>query len=668
MKHTATACAAMMLLTMGVQTAHAQRATISPSSASGTEAETLEFVIGGNWKHNAEIEYRVVGRTATEDEDFAGISGDLCSIGTEKVEDWCPTGGQRAPYTVPVLHYTEHPNVKEGNETYRVEAWVTRYETGAIDSDGRAVIRECPSGCGRATATGTIIDSYEPELPAIAGTVGFPNDQSTLNEGESTRVTIRFVPDESPHGAGSVQWETAGATARAGDDFTEASGTFRIRACASTTGCGNQETSVTVRTRDDDVREDNEEFAVELSNTDGVEFRVSLSTFHLITIRDDDTANANPTVRASASPTSVDAGGTVELTATASDEDGTVTSYAWTGAGTFADANAASTTWTAPSPAVETQYTLTVTATDNEGGDARATARVTVAAATAQSGTEAGDVGFTSRSSTVDEGDSATIAIRFVPGESPHQAGSVKWRTQPGTAKSDDGDYTHASGSFNIQACTATSCGNQEHEIAIRTRDDSVHETGDEDFRVELHDASEVRIGQGLHSITIEGGCGSSSSTPNRGLWEPLGGFWERHSEEVSDPSTAWWGRVARRGADRQYYPISTSLGVRTRRCSALRGSASTHQDRDWLVAEASEPPRLQPHAGVRWSTPSDHGSRRCRRRRSDTCVACPGVGQLDDDVQYHTVTSTSYTAAVARSSGVSAPPMSVSGAQPGLS
>ena len=147
------------------------------------------------------------------------------------------------------------------------------------------------------------------------------------------------------------------------------------------------------------------------------------------------------------------------------------------------------------------------------------------------------------------------------------------------------------------------------------------------------------------------------------------GGFWKRHSEEVSDPSKAWWGGVARRGADRQYYPISTSLGVRTRRCSALRGSASTHQDRDWLVAEASEPPRLQPHAGVRWSTPSDHGSRRCRRRRrSDTCVACPGVGQLDDDVQYHTVTSTSYTAAVARSSGVSAPPMSVSGAQPGLS
>ena len=170
-------------------------------------------------------------------------------------------------------------------------------------------------------------------------------------------------------------------------------------------------------------------------------------------------------------------------------------------------------------------------------------------------------------------------------------------------------------------------------------------------------------------------GCGSSSSTPNRCLWasgKPLGAAsGERRSEEVSDPSKAWWREVARRGTDRaerQYYPISTSLGVRTRRCSALRGSAPTHQDRDWLVAGASEPPRLQPDASVPWATPSDHGLRRCHRRRSDTCGACPGVGQLDDDVHYHAVTSTSYTAAVARSSGVWAPPMRASGAQAALS
>ena len=156
------------------------------------------------------------------------------------------------------------------------------------------------------------------------------------------------------------------------------------------------------------------------------------------------------------------------------------------------------------------------------------------------------------------------------------------------------------------------------------------------------------------------------------GLWEASGGgFWERRSEEVSDPSKVWWREVARRGTDRaerQYYPISTSLGVRTRRCSALRGSAPTQQDRDWLVAGASEPPRLQPDASVPWATPSDHGLRRCHRRRSDTCGACPGVGQLDDDAHYHAVTSTSYTAAVARSSGVWAPPMRASGAQAALS
>ena len=35
---------------------------------------------------------------------------------------------------------------------------------------------------------------------------------------------------------------------------------------------------------------------------------------------------------------------------------------------------------------------------------------------------------------------------------------------------------------------------------------------------------------------------------PLGSLW---GGFWERRSEEVSDPSKAWWREVARRGADR---------------------------------------------------------------------------------------------------------------------
>ena len=60
-----------------------------------------------------------------------------------------------------------------------------------------------------------------------------------------------------------------------------------------------------------------------------------------------------------------------------------------------------------------------------------------------------------------------------------------------------------------------------------------------------------------------------------------LKGFWERHSEEASEPLEAVVGRGGEADADRQYYPISTSLGVRTCRCSAVRGSASTHRDRD---------------------------------------------------------------------------------------
>ena len=136
----------------------------------------------------------------------------------------------------------------------------------------------------------------------------------------------------------------------------------------------------------------------------------------------------------------------------------------------------------------------------------------------------------------------------------------------------------------------------------------------------------------------VYNGCGSSSSTPNRGFWGLWGLLEAALGRRYLTPSEGVVGGMARRGAVRQYYPIS------------------------------KEPPRLQPDASVRASTPSDHGSRRCHRRRSDTGVACAGVGPLDDDVQYHPVTSTSYTAAVARSSGVSAPPMSASGEQPALS
>ena len=51
------------------------------------------------------------------------------------------------------FHYVD--DLVEPDETYRVVARVTRWETGAVE-DGRPVVRECSSAnCGRATAIGT---------------------------------------------------------------------------------------------------------------------------------------------------------------------------------------------------------------------------------------------------------------------------------------------------------------------------------------------------------------------------------------------------------------------------------------------------------------------------------------------------------------------------------
>ena len=88
MRYLTTALAAMMTVALGAAPAEAQRATISPTSASGTEAENLEFQIDGVWGHNAEIEFRVIGDTATEGPDFEGDSGTICHH-PESAEEYC---------------------------------------------------------------------------------------------------------------------------------------------------------------------------------------------------------------------------------------------------------------------------------------------------------------------------------------------------------------------------------------------------------------------------------------------------------------------------------------------------------------------------------------------------------------------------------------------------
>ena len=336
--------------------AEAQTATIkvSATSAAASEGDRLIFEIGGNWDYNAEIEFRTVDGTATSDADYRGDSGSVChnpedDQGNER--EYCENGGQKAPCEAAAVHYTD--DQVESDETYYMEAWVTRYETGATDANGMPVWRECPSGCGRARVTATIIDNTEEEEPEAEGRVSFTADTASVDEGKSISLTVKFTPKpDTTHGAASVDWTTTDDTATAGRDYNHASDTVRFSACSIS--CSEQTRTIRVSTRQDEVREPDERFTVNLSNPNNAEMLLHDSQWVLVTIRDDE-ENGLPRVELIARKTRVEAGGGVELVAEAVDDEGPVESYEWSGAGDFSKVPGAENAdwkriWTAPRP------------------------------------------------------------------------------------------------------------------------------------------------------------------------------------------------------------------------------------------------------------------------------------------------------------------------------
>ena len=412
MRYLTTALAAMMTIALGAAPAEAQRATISPTSASGTEAERLEFEIGGVWRYNAEIQFRVISGTATEGPDFEGDSGTLCHTG-ESAEETCAGGHQPTPNAALVNHWPD--DEIEGDETYTVEAWVARYETGETDGNGMPVIRECPTGCGRARATGTIVDLNEPE-PVTPGTVSLTTETATVTEGGAVSLTVKFTPPDGngAHEAASVDWTTEDESAIAGRDYNRASGTVRFPACSGS--CSEHTRTIRVSTIQDEAQEEDEVFLVELSNPANAELANRYNEWTLITIEDDD-ENRPPRVTltrtcSELSPCGdrnrIESGGRLVLFADAVDQDGTVESYKWSGLGRFSGSGSAGKRWTAPRPHVETTYTLTVTVTDDEGATASDSLNITVEGPDPEA-TNAPTVTLTAESYEVDGGGRLTL-------------------------------------------------------------------------------------------------------------------------------------------------------------------------------------------------------------------------------------------------------------------
>ena len=336
--------------------------------------------MAGTWSYNAWIKYEAVGASATAGTDFYAVSGDLCHHGSQsRLEEYCEGGGQPTPENVAVMHYADEAT--EGNETYRFHAWVHRYETGNVDADGVPIwSAPCTSkACGRATATGTILDVVEEPLP--------PSGRATLSkgvsveEGKTAELTLTFTPySAEAHGPGSLSYATFDGDALAGRDYTAVSGTMEIPACSAS--CGALTKTIQIRTTADQVAEVDEYFHVEVTNSDSAaDIRDDLV---IVTIADNE-PNVPPEVGIGSVPREVpyieggDEHWHVDLSAGASDQDGQIVRYRWTGGGGFSSRTVARPTWNAPRSETGGTYVLTVRVWDNDGATAEDSVTIRVA-------------------------------------------------------------------------------------------------------------------------------------------------------------------------------------------------------------------------------------------------------------------------------------------------
>ena len=318
----------------------------------------------------------------------------------------------------PVVHYRDE--VEESSETYRVVARVLRWETGELDADGVPVIRECGSGsCGRATATGTIIDSTEPpepERPVENGVVRIYGQTKVDEGGEVTlRVEITSYSKGSLYPAASVDWATRDETAIAGADYTASSGTihFPAASCDELEPVCGQVKDIKVQTLQDEAEEDDyEQFVVALSNPMNARFPSHGGDREISVTITDDEKNTPPVVTVTAEKTRVAAGERIWLEADASDKEGPVT-IRWSGAGRWDSRSSAVTRWRAPSPPSDSDYTLYATVTDEEGATAEDSVTISVGA---REEVEADDnepptVTLAAAATTVREGKSLTLTV-----------------------------------------------------------------------------------------------------------------------------------------------------------------------------------------------------------------------------------------------------------------
>ena len=439
--------------------------TLSIGAATVEEGEEAEFEVrlSASSSETVSVAYATSGGTATEGSDYTGSSGTLTFT----------AGTTARTVTVQTTDDTEQE--------------ITERFTVVLSGPENATVET-------GTGTGTITDNDgapPPTPPTPEVSIG----DARADEGEVAEFEVRLSVTSAQ--AVTVGYATKDGTALAGTDYEAAEGTL-------TFGAGTTVKTVEVRTTEDELKESDEGFTVELSGPSGAVLGESIGTGTIV----DDEATPEVTI----GDARADEGEVAEFEVTLSGaSDRAVTVEYRTVAGTAeagVDYTAASGTLTflagSRRGVIEVETIEDELAESDEGftvelrAPSGATLRDDTGTGTIiddDTDTGTGDAlpELSIADATAEEGETVELAVTL--SKASADVVTVEYRTVAGTAEAGL-DYTAASGTLTFLA------GSRREVIEVATTEDELAES-DEGFTVELRapSAATLRADTGTGTI-----------------------------------------------------------------------------------------------------------------------------------------------------------------------
>ncbi|NKI30307.1 Calx-beta domain-containing protein, partial [Croceivirga thetidis] len=194
----------------------------------GDGTATFNVVLTGNFAESFTVDFASAEGTATDSEDYTGLSGQLSFAGNN---------GEIQPIIIDILE----DDIIEAIENFTIN----------LSNPSLALV-----DINTTTATGNIIDNdAEPGVTGIA----FEATEITVNEGDGT-ATFNVVLTGNLGEPFTVEYSTSDASATGDEDYTISTGTLTFE------GTNGEVQQITVAIIDDILVENPESFFVQLSN------------------------------------------------------------------------------------------------------------------------------------------------------------------------------------------------------------------------------------------------------------------------------------------------------------------------------------------------------------------------------------------------------------------